>query len=329
MSIPRDTTCIVALDDCKMQRVVLKSYLKKMDVPHVVLGDCEDHITNPVKNLLQEAIRVLPSLSTVVCILDQNLGKLNSTTGEDAPLGTDIAQTLRTAVKADRELASRLTGGLHIYIRSANDDGASVQFYMQNADGVIQKQASWKDIKIQIANRLNTESQVQLFVDAANRRVREDEEKALLLLREDGNSRDNGERDVDAHADVDKDLIDMICNDVKERVLDVLPDLYIAQASSRSNALCVTPTKDFPNDLDGRLHGLKGALLSLEGMATMSAAHIGSVDAADVCSQISRVRQFGHDYDGANGDDMSGIVSDFHAEIDALVYKLEELKMLL
>lgn len=332
-TIPSDTTCIVALDDDKMQRVILKNYLKKMEVPHLVLGDWEDHITYPVENLLQGALRVNPSAHTIVCILDQNLGKLE-TTGGDAPLGTDIARMLRAALETDRELVSQLSGGLHIYIRSANDDGASVQCYMQVADGVIQKQTSWKDMKQQIANRLHIETQVQMFVGAANRRIEdeekeeEEEETRLRLYEVDqpakrhckfSNKDRHGSGDGNSSSDdVDKELLGMMCGNVIESIVDVLPDLHTIQIPPRSDGPSFLSLKDFSSDLDSRLHGLKGALQSLDGMMVTQEHRFDSVAIPDVCARITRIRR-------DRRDDMID-QSKFNSEINTLMCELEELK---
>lgn len=277
--------CIVAMDDCKMQRAILKRFLGKIGSTHLVLGDQEAHILDPVKEILRAAIRALPSATTVVCILDQNLGRIEST-GIDAPLGTHIAETLRDAIRdeSNSDIASTLVDGLHIFIRSANDDCASVKEYMKVADGVIGKQTQWKQIKCQIARRLRSESQVKKFTCAAEQCAMNHLRKSGLIGYADCDDGSNSGHDSPSSDGEDDSMIHEMCRCVKHFIVNILQEMH---------ALCTgMPTENgvpLPRHLSLDLHQLKGNLQTL-----MSVCNDNLHIATDICIQITRLRSVEH-----------------------------------
>jgi hypothetical protein len=111
----RQGTVLICADDDFAPRIQYKSMAKKLGVPAsntTILGETFSQIESLVATVLESA--EVHGAENVVCIFDQNMDRYK----EGRELGTNLA----------RELRERGFRGL-IFIRSANDDPASGNFY--------------------------------------------------------------------------------------------------------------------------------------------------------------------------------------------------------
>ncbi|MAT60198.1 MAG: hypothetical protein CMH41_00840, partial [Micrococcales bacterium] len=280
-----ENTCIVALDDCKMQRMLLKSCLKKMGSSFLVLGDQQEHMTRPVENMLHKAQQVQPSVSTIICILDQNLGA-------DVPLGTDIAQTLCTALIEDKRLRAALSGGLHTFIRSANTQRDDVEMYLRHADGVVHKDVSWRNLRRQLVRRVRSRTQLRKFAVVADERAKQSmrqwasssnsssssDEVELLCQAKHGNESAEEEEEREMVRALRIGILERIVN-VKSTVASMLSEDELGSAPDCS--LCLS------EQFKGDLHQIKGGLLSLSAIGEV----LNGKEASSVlCDAISEIR---------------------------------------
>ena len=125
---------VLAIEDCPTQRKLLETYLKKLRVPHTVLGAQIEHFENICEHA-KEFVQLNDGLRLIV-ILDQNLNE------NPLILGTDLAQQLKGAfAKAD----------LITLIRSGNTLADDIELYMRHTDGIIEKTDSFPTLRSKLA----------------------------------------------------------------------------------------------------------------------------------------------------------------------------------
>ncbi|MBU62573.1 MAG: hypothetical protein CMI26_08730 [Opitutae bacterium] len=275
-----ENTCIVALDDCKMQRMLLKSCLKKMGSSFLVLGDQQEHMTRPVENMLHQAQQVQPSLSTIICILDQNLGA-------DTPLGTDISQTLRTALIEDKRLRAALSGGLHTFIRSANTQRDDVEMYLRHADGVVHKDVSWQNLRRQLVRRVRSGTQLRKFAAAADQRAKQSMcqwASSATSSSSSASSSDEVElgqgRSESVEEEEEREMVRTLRIGILERIVNVKSTVASMLSEDVLGSLCLD------NQFKSDLHQIKGGLLSLSAIGEVR----NGEEAGTLCDAISEIR---------------------------------------
>ena len=134
-------TGIIAVDDCSTQRLGLRMYLRKMQVPYQILGEFSSHfdeICDIASNFASQ-----PAVTKLVVILDQNLS------ANPLILGTQLADRLREC-RCQFDINT-----LVILIRSANTMTDDLKLYLQHADGFLEKSDSFSAIRSKIISHLH------------------------------------------------------------------------------------------------------------------------------------------------------------------------------